>query len=88
MKIKIIATLAVVVTIGMGTTKFSNSKNIESANQLFKQNVEALSAGGEGGTGGTGYTGPRTKYDCPGIFTGDGFNCNCTNKYDCTPQDC
>jgi hypothetical protein len=56
------------------------------SNLLIQANVEALAAGGEGS--GTGYTGPRDKYDCPGLFTGDGFDCKCTNQSDCTPDEC
>ena len=82
MMLPCIAAVAIAAFVG----KKSLGTHAYETNSLLLQNVEALSSNAD--NGGTGNTGPRQKYDCPWIGTGDGFNCACTNPYDCTPQDC
>lgn len=49
-------------------------------NNLLFENVEALSSNAETQTSNTG---PGEMYDCPGIGTGDGKMCMCSNSYPC-----
>lgn len=81
--------VAAIATVVMSSYKAYGSytaANMSDEDLLMQENVEALASNGEGS--GTGNTGPRQKYDCPFILTGDGFNCACTNEHECTPQEC
>ena len=69
--------LAMVAAIG-GYHAFTSNSSLEG--NLLMENVEAL-ANKENTTQNTG---PGELYDCPGVGTGDGKACMCSNNNPCT----
>ena len=78
------------VAIAISTSIFGVWKSYQNirnnrCNGLVMENIEAMSSGESVGTGNTG---PAKIYDCPGLFTGDGKMCMCTNSYPYTETQC
>lgn len=51
--------------------------------EFISDNIEALADGESSFQGG-----PQYQYDCPGIWTGNGFRCGAENSYNCVPIPC
>lgn len=86
MKTKKVITVLIAGAISAGLTAYSSfytlgAKQQQMAeNNLLLENVEALSNNAEKVITNTG---PGKVYDCPGIGTGDGKMCMCTNDKPC-----
>lgn len=79
---KIFAALIVAVVATFAGYNIYQSQRAESfMSDLAMANVEAL-ARDEANSNGN--TGPSERFDCPWLFTGDGFHCKCENMAPCT----